>query len=279
MIRPRFEFRKESVIFFIGFLCIAGIIGFYGRSYFHKKAPTTDIAPKVDTSSITDDMYISYATLVQKRRENASNTIFIDIRPNDFFAFEHIPQSTNIPFEVIDSLNIKDGFNFVVITQAGNERGLAATAAQILHNKNDKASIFILNGGFEGWKNSGGQIITFGNPESITDHSKVSYVTPEELKKRLDARQSHFIVDMRPKDVYDEGHVQGAVNLPLDQLEKFYGKIPAGARIVAYGNSELEDFQAGVRLFDLGFFSTEVLKGGYAGWKAKGFDAPAKETK
>lgn len=274
-----FHPKKESVIFFVGFLCIAGIIGFYGRAYFRSKAPQAAPVTKLDTSSITDDMYISYDTLVQKRRESASNTIFIDIRPNDFFAFEHIPQSTNIPIEVIDSLTIKDGFNFVLIAQAGNERGLAATAAQVLKNKNGKAPIFILNGGFEGWKNSGGQTISFGNPESITDHSKVNYVTPEELKKRLDARQSYFVLDMRPKDIYDQGHVQGAVNLPLDQLEKFSEKIPAGARIITYGNSELEDFQAGVRLFDLGFFSTEVLKGGYAGWKAKGFDTQPKEVK
>lgn len=279
MPKLRFQFRKESVIFFVGFLCIAGIIGFYGRAYFQNKATQSDTSSKADAPAISDDSFISYATLIEKRRENPSNTIFIDIRPNDFFAFEHIPESTNIPFEIIDGLTIKDGFNFVIITQAGNERGLGVTAAQVLHNKNSKVPVFILNGGFEGWKSSGGQTISFGNPESITDHSKVTYVTPEELKKRLDARQSHFIVDMRPKDVYAQGHVQGAVSLPLDQLEKFYGKIPAGSRIITYGNSELEDFQTGVRLFDLGFFSTEVLKGGYAGWKAKGFDVQAKEVK
>lgn len=267
-----FHARKESIIFFVGFIGIAAIVGFYSYTYIQQNKPQTIKPVAIDTSFVTDSLFITYADLLEKRRPDPSKVILIDIRPNEAFASEHIPQSTNIPLEVIDGLNIKDGFTFILVTAAGNEKGFGVSAAQILHAKNSAASIFILRGGFEEWKRSSGQTISFGNPASVTDQAKVNYITPETLKKDLDNKQTYFIVDMRPKNIYAGGHVPNAVNLPLDQLENFYGKIPAGMRIIAYGNSELEDFQSGVRLFDLGFFSTDVLKGGFAAWKAKGFD-------
>jgi rhodanese-related sulfurtransferase len=269
----KFRHRKESMIFFIGFACIAGIIAFYGHAYFRKKTtPETNVPLMTSTSFVTDETYISYENLSEKRSLENSNIILIDIRPNELFASEHVPQSTNIPFEIIGELNIKDGFTFILITSAGNEQGLGASAAQILHEKNSKVPLFILRGGFEGWKRASGQTISFGDSNLITDQSKVNYISPEDFKKRLDAKQFSFVIDMRPKDIYNQGHVPNAVNLPFDQLENFYKKIPSGRKIVTYGNSEIEDFQAGVRLFDLGFFSTEVLKGGFASWKDKGFE-------
>jgi rhodanese-related sulfurtransferase len=268
-----FRFHKESVIFFAGFVCIVGIVAFYGRTYYQQRVkPVNNEPAAIDTSFVTADKFILYDDVVEKRRPDASKVIFIDIRPNALFAVEHIPQSTNVPLEIIDGLNIKDGFTFVVIASAGDEQGFGASAAQALHNKNGNAPIFILRGGFEAWKSGSGQTISFGDPTLITDQSKAIYVTPEDLKKNLTTSKAYFILDLRPKDVYAQGHVPNAVNLPFDQLEGYYEKIPAGTNIVAYGNSGLEDFQAGVRLFDLGFFSTEVLKGGFAAWKSKGFD-------
>ncbi|MDD5083372.1 MAG: rhodanese-like domain-containing protein [Candidatus Moranbacteria bacterium] len=269
-----FRPRKESVIFFIGFFGIIGIVVFYGNSYFKKHKAQSMLSTQIESAPVADDeSFISYEGVLEKRQQDPSKIILIDIRSNELFSSEHVPQSTNIPFELIDALNIKEGFTFVLITASGNEQGIGIMALQALQEKNDTAPIFILRGGFDGWKNSGGKTITFGDPESVTDQSKVNYITPEKLKGNLSARQSYFIIDMRSKDDYDQGHVPGAVNLPFDQLETFYGKIPAAAKIVSYGNSELEDFQSGVRLFDLGFFSTEVLKGGFSAWKDKGFEA------
>lgn len=268
-----FHPRKESVIFFVGFLSIAGIIGFYGHAYLQKNKPDTKTNTAIDTSFVTDSTFISYDDLLEKKRPDKSKVILIDIRSNVLFAAEHIPQSTNIPFEIISGLTIKDGFSFVIITSTGDEQGLGAIAAQTLHDKNTAVPVFILHGGFEGWKRASGQTISFGDPALITDQAKVSYTSPEEFKKRLDTNQPSFIIDMRNKDAYAAGHVPHAVNLPFDQLENFYEKIPTGISVTAYGNSELEDFQAGVRLFDLGFFSTKILKGGFAAWKDKGFEA------
>ncbi len=78
---------------------------------------------------------------------------------------------------------------------------------------------------------------------------------------------------MRPQEVFQQGHVPGAVNFPLSDLEEKYKDIPTGKPIVVYGNSALEDFQAGVRLFDLNILGVRVLEGGFNAWKTKGFTA------
>ena len=47
-------------------------------------------------------------------------------------------------------------------------------------------------------------------------------ITIPELKKRLDNQQSKplHLIDLRAKDAFEEGHIEGAINIPLDELEK-----------------------------------------------------------
>lgn len=273
-----FDIRKSSLVFWIGFVCIAGIIGFYGYAYFQSSKTKNAPDAAKDLSYITDSIFISDSDLEKKLEQKSSDTVLIDIRSNDFFAFEHVPQSTNIPPELIGGLTVRDGFTFVLIGSAGNEQGVTALAAQTLHDKNAKAPILILRGGFEGWKNSGGRTISAGNPDSLADQSKVTYVSPQDLKKNIDARtRTYLILDMRAQELYAQGHVPGATNLPLNLLEDRYEKIPSGVKVIAYGNSAMEDFQAGVRLFDLGIFSAEILKGGYEAWKNAGYETQKQE--
>ena len=230
-----FNIRKESLVLFIGVIGIVSIFGFYGYDYFHSKSLTSQNTLSLDSSFVTDSMYVSYDALMEKiKQQGKKKIILIDVRSNDLFAYAHVPQSTNVPIETIGNLILQNGFTYVVITSSGNEQGFGATAAEILHSKDSKAPIFILRGGFESWETSSGQVISIGNPTSIVDQAKVKYVTPEIVKQRLDTKQNYFILDMRPHDVYASGHIANAINLPLDQLEGYYDKIPAGSRIIAY---------------------------------------------
>lgn len=265
--------RKQSVVFFVGFALIIGIIAFYATQYFRDDRTPLVSAPTKSHAPVTDDMFIPYSTATEKILTNRDKTIIIDVRLPELFAQRHIPHSTNVPIDSIGALTLHDGFDFIIITSSGDEKGFGVEAVQILRGKNEKLPIAILQGGFESWKDAGGPTISFGDPSDIVDQSKVNYIAPEDLKKSLDAKQPLIILDMRPKNEYDQGHVPGAANLPLDQLESRYDKLPSAVKIVAYGGSQLEDFQAGVRLSDLNFFGVRILKGGFAAWKDKGFEA------
>jgi rhodanese-related sulfurtransferase len=60
-----------------------------------------------------------------------------------------------------------------------------------------------------------------------------SPVGREELLKRVRLGEV-VVVDVRPREEYDAGHIAGAVSLPLDELEQAIPHLPEHVEIVAY---------------------------------------------
>jgi rhodanese-related sulfurtransferase/DNA-binding HxlR family transcriptional regulator len=63
--------------------------------------------------------------------------------------------------------------------------------------------------------------------------SEVEAVGREELIERMD-RGDVVLVDVRPADEFDAGHIESARSVPLDELEERLAELPADAEIVAY---------------------------------------------
>jgi thiosulfate/3-mercaptopyruvate sulfurtransferase len=53
----------------------------------------------------------------------------------------------------------------------------------------------------------------------------VEEVTPEELRERLESDETPQVVDIRPPDEYAEGHIPGAINVPMSELPSRVGEI------------------------------------------------------
>ena len=58
-------------------------------------------------------------------------------------------------------------------------------------------------------------------------------VSRRALLERIE-RGEAAVIDVRPAEEYAAGHVPGAVSIPLPELEKRLGELPAGTEIVAY---------------------------------------------
>ena len=57
----------------------------------------------------------------------------------------------------------------------------------------------------------------------------------EALKKRLDAGEDVFLLDVRePAELEEIGTIEGHVNIPMDQLEARMSEIPKGRPVVLY---------------------------------------------
>ncbi len=57
----------------------------------------------------------------------------------------------------------------------------------------------------------------------------------EALKKRLDAGEDVFLLDVRePHELQEIGTIEGYVNIPMDQLEARLSEIPKGRPVVLY---------------------------------------------
>jgi len=79
------------------------------------------------------------------------------------------------------------------------------------------------------------------------------------------------VLDVRPAEEYAAGHLPGAINVPVDRLEKYLSKLPKRKEVVAYcrGPYCLMSFEAVEKLRKRGFKATR-LENGYPEWRAAG---------
>ncbi len=61
-------------------------------------------------------------------------------------------------------------------------------------------------------------------------------ITPKTLKKRLDAKENVFVLDVRqPEHIHSEPHlIPGAVHIPPDEIQTRYTEIPPNKEIAIY---------------------------------------------
>jgi hydroxyacylglutathione hydrolase len=55
---------------------------------------------------------------------------------------------------------------------------------------------------------------------------------PDDLKRRIDETPTATILDVRTANEFAEGHIEGALNVPLNQLPDRIGEVPAGEVVV-----------------------------------------------
>lgn len=76
-----------------------------------------------------------------------------------------------------------------------------------------------------------------------------------------------IVVDIRDKDSFDAGHINGAVNLSNQNFEDFISNTEKNRSIIVccyHGNSSQS---AANFLTECGFLDVYSLNGGYEGWK------------
>ncbi|HEX6025518.1 MAG TPA: metalloregulator ArsR/SmtB family transcription factor [Solirubrobacter sp.] len=61
----------------------------------------------------------------------------------------------------------------------------------------------------------------------------VDTIGGDELLERL-AHGDVVLVDVRPQEEYDAGHIEGARSIPVDELQRRLAELPADTEIVAY---------------------------------------------
>lgn len=100
-------------------------------------------------------------------------------------------------------------------------------------------------------------------------------VSREELVSRLQDGLV-TVLDVRPEDEFAVGHLPGALNIPLGELERRLGELPANREIVAYcrGPYCIFSFEAVAALRARGYV-VRRLEDGYPEWKAAGLPVEA----
>jgi adenylyltransferase/sulfurtransferase len=100
----------------------------------------------------------------------------------------------------------------------------------------------------------------------------IKEVSVQETKDLLQ-KNGHVLLDVREKDEYREGHLEGAVSLPRGFLEiKVETTVPEKSTpVIAYCAGGTRSLLAAKALKEMGYQNVVSMAGGYGAWKTAGY--------
>src|SRR5262245_58830586 len=101
---------------------------------------------------------------------------------------------------------------------------------------------------------------------------RVPEVTVEEVKNRIERGKHWTLLDVREREEYRDGHLEGALSLPRGFLElRIEEAVPnKSTPLLAYCASGVRSLMAARTLKDMGYEQVVSLAGGYTAWKNAG---------
>lgn len=102
----------------------------------------------------------------------------------------------------------------------------------------------------------------------------VPEVTVDDVKARLANGRRPVLLDVREREEYREGHLEGALALPRGFLEmRVEEAVPdKSAPVVAYCAGGVRSLIAARTLQEMGYTDVRSMAGGYTAWKNAGYD-------
>ena len=109
------------------------------------------------------------------------------------------------------------------------------------------------------------------------DNRKTKYLSPAQVKQKLEDGAKFYLIDVRNPDEYAKGHIRGSTLLPLDTLRANIGKTCAqkNDEIVVYCHSGMRAERAVSILQGMGYTNVWSM-GGIIDWPyavAKGMES------
>jgi rhodanese-related sulfurtransferase len=162
--------------------------------------------------------------------------------------------------------------------------GHRSTMAMMMMWAYGYTNVSSLKGGFGGWTSAGYPVVfdmtalDMNYADMLANMEKYNTYSPEALNTALAEGNAPFIIDVRRvSELEEKGHIEGAINIPLDELGKNVDKLPAlDTPVVVYCAAGWRAAIGGTALSGLGFTDVKILTGGsFGGWV--GSDYPVVE--
>jgi rhodanese-related sulfurtransferase/predicted transcriptional regulator len=94
-------------------------------------------------------------------------------------------------------------------------------------------------------------------------------VSRDEVKELLKGKA--FLLDVRPRLEFEAGHLRGAINIPIDELQKRLGDLPRDRQIITYCRGEYCLFaDEAADLLRANGYVVVRLEGGWPEWQSEG---------
>ncbi len=109
-------------------------------------------------------------------------------------------------------------------------------------------------------------VYQYMRPKTERNYTSVKVAEAFDLIKGGDV----YILDVRTRGEYMKGHLRGAKNIPLNDIEKRIGKVPMGKKVLVYCQTGSRSVRAIRRLEVAGYPSLFHMHEGYRGWNKAG---------
>ncbi|NLC71847.1 MAG: rhodanese-like domain-containing protein [Desulfuromonadaceae bacterium] len=127
------------------------------------------------------------------------------------------------------------------------------------------------------WKVVTGQTLVQVAHPSEERHPGEIFLIPVAMDEvREMVARGAVLVDARAEEAYREGHIAGAISLPLamavEELIPFTKRVPAATPIIVYcsGYGCRDSHELGARLIEAGYGEVLVYEGGFPEWRDQG---------
>jgi rhodanese-related sulfurtransferase len=101
---------------------------------------------------------------------------------------------------------------------------------------------------------------------------QIKFISLQHLKRMVEGSEPYKLVDVRGKDEFAAGHIKGAMNIPLDELDRVKGLLKPADLVIVYCDSFVcsASSSAAKMLLKMGFVNVRDYKGGMREWKLSG---------
>jgi rhodanese-related sulfurtransferase len=96
----------------------------------------------------------------------------------------------------------------------------------------------------------------------------VPMIEVRDLQTLMKKKTYFLLVDVRQPEEFNQGHIEGAVLMPLSNLPNSYRQIPRGIKLVVYCRTGHRSAQAVSFLRAQGYDKAVSLSGGYTAWSS-----------
>ena len=125
-------------------------------------------------------------------------------------------------------------------------------------------SVYVVNAGEQARVTERAQLREAEN--NLGEPSGYENITAWEVKARMDAGEDLILVDVRSEDEYRNGHIDGAVSIPLNEIGYRYLELDPAKPIVVYCQVGARSQVACSILGRLGFPDVLNMVGGLTRW-------------
>jgi len=106
-------------------------------------------------------------------------------------------------------------------------------------------------------------------PVMAANDNNDTEIDVRELKRKMDAKENFFLLDVREPNEYQIGKIPGSTLIPLGEVPQRYQEIPKDREVVVHCKMGGRSAKAAAFLRQQGFKNVKKLKGGILDWSDK----------